>query len=127
MKGNARKTLTVVLTDGPYISEYADLAYKIARAALKNYEVNIFLYLDAVHIPRIGQKPTLFWNEGELFQELADKGVVVRACIRCAAARGYLADEGGACQDYHAGIKITSIYELAEMLMQSDKVISLSG
>ena len=127
MNGNSRKTLTIVLTDGPYISEYAEMAYKIAKAALKNHRVNIFLYLDAVHIPKIGQKPSLFRNEGELFQELADNDVVIRACVRCAAARGYLAEEDGTCPDYHEGIKITSIYELAEMLKQSDKVISLSG
>ena len=49
------KTITIILTDGPYISEYAEMAYKIAKAALKKYQVNIFLYLDAVHIPKIGQ------------------------------------------------------------------------
>jgi tRNA 2-thiouridine synthesizing protein D len=126
MNENARKTLTIVLTDGPYISEYAEVAYKIAKAALKNYGVNIFLYLDAVHLPKIGQKPFLFRNEGELFQELDDNGAVVKACVRCAAARGYLPEESGACPEYHKGIKITSIYDLPEMLEQSDKVISLS-
>ena len=53
------KTLTIILTDGPYISEYADMAYKIAKAALKEHRVNIFLYLDAVHIPKLGQNPSL--------------------------------------------------------------------
>ena len=127
MNMNIRKTLTIVLTDGPYISEYAEIAYKIARTALKKYKVNIFLYLDAVNIPKIGQKTTLFRNEGDLFQELADDGVIVRGCLRCATARGYLPDENGTCPDYHTGIKITSIHELAEMLKQSDEVISLSG
>ncbi|MFZ2499653.1 MAG: hypothetical protein ACP5N0_01385 [Methanosarcina sp.] len=28
------KTLTIVLTDGPYISEYAEIACKLAEAAL---------------------------------------------------------------------------------------------
>ena len=46
------KTLTIILTDGPYISEYADMACKIASEALKISQVNIFLYLDAVHIPK---------------------------------------------------------------------------
>lgn len=40
------KTLAIILTDGPYISEYAEMAYKIAKAALKKHQVNIFLYLD---------------------------------------------------------------------------------
>ena len=120
------KTLTIVLTDGPYISEYAEMAYKIAKAALKEHRVFIFLYLDAVHIPKIGQNPTLFANVGKLFQELAERGAVVRACSRCAAARGYLPENDGVCPDYYNGIKITSIYDLAEMLCKSDKVVTLS-
>jgi tRNA 2-thiouridine synthesizing protein D len=120
------KTLTVILTDGPYISEYADMAYKIAKVALKEHRVNIFLYLDAVHIPKLGQSPSQFPNAGELFQELARSGAIVRSCSRCAAARGYLPDEAGVCKDYYDGIKITSIYDLAEMLSKSDRVINLS-
>jgi tRNA 2-thiouridine synthesizing protein D len=120
------KTLTIILTDGPYISEYAEIAYKIAIEALKISQVNIFLYLDAVHIPKLGQKPPLFADAGQLFQELAKRGAVVRACARCAAARGYVAEEDGICSDYQHGIKITSLYDLAEMLKNSDKVIALS-
>ena len=84
------KTLTIILTDGPYISQYAEMAYKIASEALKMkvFQVNIFLYLDAVHVPKSGQKPSLFADTGRLFQELAERGAVVRACARCAAARG---------------------------------------
>ena len=122
------KTLTIILTDGPYISQYAEMAYKIASEALKLkvLQVNIFLYLDAVHVLKSGQKPSHFADTGRLFQELAERGAVVRACARCAAARGYLADEGGICSDYLQGIKITSLYDLAEMLKDSDRVISLS-
>ena len=120
------KTLTIILTDGPYISEYADMACKIASEALKISQVNIFLYLDAVHIPKVGQKPALFADMGQQFQDLAEKGAVVRACVRCASARGYMADDAGICPDYHQGIKISSLYDLAEMLKASDKVIALS-
>lgn len=67
------KTLTIVLTDGPYISEYAEIAYKLADAALKQYQVNIFLYLDAVHIPKKGQNPSFFTNAGKLFSVLAER------------------------------------------------------
>jgi tRNA 2-thiouridine synthesizing protein D len=126
----ALKTLTIVLTDGPYISEYAEIAYKLAETALKHYKVNIFLYLDAVHIPKRAQDPSFFTNAGQLFSELAGKGAVVRACARCAGARGYIPEEeiieGSNCRDYFPGIRITSLYELSEMLSKSDKVISLS-
>jgi len=124
------KTLTIVLTDGPYISEYAEVTYKLARAALKQYNVNIFLYLDAVHIPKKSQDPSFFTNAGQLFSGLAEKGVVIRACARCASARGYIPEEeiiqGSNCRDYLPGIRITSLYELSEMLSKSDRVISLS-
>ena len=124
------KTLTIVLTDGPYISEYAEIAYKLAETALKHYKVNIFLYLDAVHIPKKGQNPSFFTNAGQLFSGLTEKGVIVRACARCAAARGYFPEEeiieGSNCRDYFSGIRITSLYELSEMLSKSDRVISLS-
>ena len=124
------KTLTIVLTDGPYISEYAEIACKLAESALNQYHVNIFLYLDAVHIPKKGQNPSFFTNAGELFSGLAEKGAIIRACSRCAAARGYRAEEetvnGSNCRDYFSGIKITSLYELSEMLSRSDRVISLS-
>jgi len=119
------KTLTIILTDGPYISQYSDMAYKIASRALNVFHVNIFLYLDAVHIPKSGQNPSHFKNTGKLFQELAERGAVVRACARCAAARGYQAEEDGSCPDYLLGIKITSLYNLAEMLEKSDRVIAL--
>ena len=120
-------TLTIILTDGPYISQYAEMAYKIARAALKAkaHRVNIFLYLDAVHIPKAGQNPAFFANAGELFAELARLGAKVEACPRCATARGY-ASEDGKSEDYVEGIKITSLYRLAEMLEESDRVVTLA-
>lgn len=114
-----------MLTDGPYISEYADMACKLAEASLEHYHVNIFLYLDAVHIPKKGQAPSFFSNLGELFSGLAEKGAVIRACARCAAAKGYQT-KAGDCEDYLPGIRITSLYELAGMLSESDRVIALS-
>jgi len=119
------KTLTIILADGPYISEYAHIVFKIADAALKRYHVNIFLYLDAVHIPRRGQNPAFFADEGELFKELAERGAAIRACPRCAAARGYIARDDRSSRDYHDGIKITSLYDLPEMISGSDGVITL--
>jgi tRNA 2-thiouridine synthesizing protein D len=119
------KTMTIILADGPYISEDARIAFKIADAALKRYQVNIFLYLDAVHVPRQGQNPAFFADEGKLFKELAERGAIIRACSRCAAARGYIAKEDGSSRDYHDGIKISSLYDLPKMISGSDGVISL--
>jgi len=119
-------TLTIILTDGPYISQYAEMACNIARAAsARAHRVNIFLYLDAVHIPKAGQNPAFFVNAGELFAELARLGVKVEACPRCATARGY-APAGETSKDYVQGIRITSLYRLAEMLEESDRVVTLA-
>jgi tRNA 2-thiouridine synthesizing protein D len=116
--------LTIILTDGPYISGYANMAYKMARAAQKMHRVNIFLYLDAVHIPKIGQNPALFANTGKLFADLTDLGVRVEACARCATARGY-APKNGKSDDYVDGIDITSLYSLSKMIEESDRVVVL--
>jgi tRNA 2-thiouridine synthesizing protein D len=117
------KTLTILLTDGPYISEYAEIAYKIANAALEEYNVNIFLYLDALHIPKLGQSPLQFPTAGRLFQNLADRGVTIRACPRCGMARGYNPEN---TKDYPEAIKITSLYDLQKMIGESDKTISIT-
>jgi tRNA 2-thiouridine synthesizing protein D len=119
-------TLTIILTNGPYISQYAEMAGNIAREAnAKAHKVNIFLYLDAVHIPKDGQNPAFFANAGGLFADLARLGVKVEACPRCATARGY-APEGKKSRDYVEGIAITSLYRLAEMLEESDRVVTLA-
>jgi tRNA 2-thiouridine synthesizing protein D len=115
--------MTILLTDGPYISEYAETAYKIASAAQKKYRVNIFLYLDALHIPKTGQRPQLVTNAGNLFLDLAKNGAKIRGCPRCGSARGYNPEN---TTDYPDQIKISSLYELQEMIAESDKVISLS-
>jgi len=118
------KTLTIILTDGPYISEYAQIAYRLASAALDRYKVNIFLYMDAVNIGRKDQRPAIAKNEGLLFQELAERGAFIRACSRCSAARGYQADEDGRSSDLLPGITISSLYELACMIEESHRVLA---
>lgn len=49
-----------------------------------------------MHVPKKGQSPSFFNNAGELFCRLTEKGVKIRACARCAAARGYLREENRA-------------------------------
>jgi tRNA 2-thiouridine synthesizing protein D len=117
------KTLTILLTDGPYISECAEIAHRIASKALKKYKVNIFLYLDALHIPKLHQHPQAVANIGNLFIDLAEHGARIRGCPRCAAARGYQAENN--CE-YPDPIKISSLYDMQEMIAESDRVISIT-
>lgn len=117
------KTLTILLTDGPYISDCAEMAYKIASAALKDYRVNIFLFQDAVNIPRVGQSPANFKDAGGLFLDLSKRGAKIRACPACGLARGYNPDNN---VDYPPSIKMTSLKDLQEMVAESDRVITLT-
>jgi tRNA 2-thiouridine synthesizing protein D len=122
MEDNSKKMLTIVLTEGPYRSQYADIAYEIASSALyKKYRVNIFLYMDATHIPKKEQNPHSFPNVAQKFRKLMKKGAKIRACVRCATARGHSCTQ----KSYIQGIKITSVYELAEWIKKSHRVISL--
>lgn len=116
------KTLTLILTEGPYRSQYADIAYKMAESALnKGYNVNIFLYMDATHIPKKSQNPHSFPNVAENFRGLVKKGAIIRACIRCATARGHACDKS----PYIKGVSITSVYDIPSWIRKSDKVLTL--
>ena len=65
------KTLTIILTEGPYRSQYVEMAHNIAESAINNgYGVNLFLYMDATHIPKKNQNPHSFPNVGERLRQL---------------------------------------------------------
>ncbi|MFA0834098.1 MAG: DsrE/DsrF/TusD sulfur relay family protein [Methanobacterium formicicum] len=115
------KTMGIVLLDGPYISQYSDIGYKMAETALNlGYVVKIFLYMDGVHIPQKDQNPRDLQNVSQNFKDLIKKGAEIKACIRCAAARGYV-DQS----NYLDGVEITSIYDLAEWMKKDSKIITL--
>ena len=118
------KTLTIILTEGPYRSQYVEMAHNIAESAINNgYGVNLFLYMDATHIPKKNQNPHSFPNVGERLRQLIKKGADVRACVRCATARGHACDK----TSYLKGVSITSVYDIPGWVRESDKVITLSG
>lgn len=88
-----KKILTIILTEGPYRSQYVEIAHNIAESAINiGYTVNLFLYMDATHIPKTNQNPHSFPNVGERLKHLIKKGANVRACVRCATARGHACD-----------------------------------
>jgi tRNA 2-thiouridine synthesizing protein D len=115
--------MVIVLIDGPYISQYADIGYNMAKTALNiGYGVKIFLYMDGVHLPRKDQDPCTLPNISKNFEELIKNGCEIKACIRCAAARGYL-DQS----DYLEEVEITSVYDLAEWMDENSKVVLLGS
>ncbi len=118
-----KDTMVIVLLDGPYISQYADIGYKMAKSALKlGYGVKIFLYMDGVHIPRKDQNPRDFPKTSKIIEELIEMSCEIKACVRCAAARGYL-DQS----HYVKWVQITSVYDLAEWMDEYSKVIILGS
>lgn len=117
------QVMVIVLLDGPYISQYADIGYRMAKSALKlGYGVKMFFYMDGVHIIRKDQNPRDFPNISQIFEKLIKKGCEIKACVRCAAARGYT-DQS----HYLEGVEITSVYDLAEWMDENSKVVILGS
>lgn len=122
-EGTYDDTLILVLLDGPYVSEYADIGYNLAKSALENdYNVKIFLYMDGANIPVKNQDPRALPISSVLFEDLIENGCEIKVCIRCAAARGHIDDS-----HYIEGVEITSVYNLAEWMEKTDKIITLGG
>jgi tRNA 2-thiouridine synthesizing protein D len=98
------------------------MAYEMADAALNlGYGVNIFMYMDATHIPKKEQNPHSFPNVAEKYRKLIRRGADIRACIRCATARGHSCAQ----KPYIKGVNITSVYDIPQWVKESRHVISL--
>lgn len=116
-----KKTLTILLTKAPYVSEAADMAlYTALKAKKMGYNVNLFLYLDGVWNAHITSEKE-FNNPGEWFKWAIKKGIFVGLCERCSNARD-LNDE-----NIVEGLVICGTYKLMDLLKSSDKVLTFGG
>ncbi len=115
------KTLTILLNRGPFVSEYADLAVKLAlKAREMGYDVNLYCYVDGVWAPHVkAEKP--YDNVGALLREGLKKGVNVKICARCADARDVV--EG----DIIEGIPLVGLFDFIDWMKESDKVVTFTG
>lgn len=120
-KGDKGKTLTIILTRGPFISDHSDIAVNTAlRARQMGYKVNLFLYLDGTWVAHIKRdKP--YSNVGEWLRWCIKKGVNVAACERCSEARDLVPG------DIIPGVEIGGVYRLLDMLKESDRVLTFMG
>ena len=115
------KTLTIVLTKGPYTSEAADMALKTALAARrKGYKVNLFLYLDGTWVSHVTKEKS-YSNPGEWLRSAISRGVDVSACERCSEARDL--EEGAIVE----GVKILGTYHMIDLIKASDRVLTFGG
>ncbi len=117
-----------VLTGGPFDSQRWHTAYRLGREALDaGHRVSYFHYLDGAYVPVADQQlpdcadSNLYERmPTEQFQELVADGAEVICCGLCVNARGIDAEE-----DYPEGVEIGLLPDLADMLGEADRVISL--
>jgi tRNA 2-thiouridine synthesizing protein D len=107
---------------------------RIAERALdKGYGVQIFLYGEGVHAQLKGQAPKVFFNVGSALERLVEKGAVIKSCVRCSAARGYVDGEFDDSQDRYPSekamdeIKIYSLYGFIDMIKSGDKLLTFGS
>jgi tRNA 2-thiouridine synthesizing protein D len=120
--------LGILLTGGPFDSERWRTAYELGNAALNaGHNVTYFHYLDGALVPVASQSFPDCADEGlfdemptEKFQELIDQGAEVICCGLCVDARGIDADN-----DYPDGVEIGLLPDLADLLGEADRVVSL--
>jgi tRNA 2-thiouridine synthesizing protein D len=126
--------LSMMLFTGPYGSQDADHMCRIAEKALdKGYGVQIFLYGDAVHAQMQGQGPKMFFNVGEALKRIAEKGGIIKSCVRCSTARGYVEGEFNEENDRYPSsksldeVKIYSLYGFISMIKSGDKLLTFGS
>ena len=129
-----KKVLSLMLFSSPYGTQDADHLCRIADRALeKGYGVQIFLYGDGVHAQMADQSPKVFFNVGEALTKLVDKGAVVKSCVRCSQARGYVSGDFNEAEDRYPApkaldaVKIYSLYGFINMIKGGDRLITLGG
>ena len=112
--------LTIILQEAPYGSEKAYNAFRYVSALLANQlTVNLFLLADGVGVAKRGQKtPTGYYNTASMLGELVAKGVKVKTCGTCCAARG-LGE-----QELIEGVEMGRMIDLARWTKERDSVVT---
>ena len=123
-----------MLFSGPYGSQEADHMCRIAEKALdKGYGVEIFLYGDGVHAQMKDQAPKMFYNVGKALERIVEKGGIIKSCVRCSAARGYVDSEFDEASDRYPSkkaldaVKIYSLYGFISMIKSGDKLLTFGS
>lgn len=116
------KTLTILWRTGSMMAMDANIAVKLARAALaKGYKVNMFGYGEGVTAVKKGQNPKRFPNVGNELEETIKQGVTTAICETCYAARGF---ERG---EEIPGAKVGSLTnDLFKFVSESDRLVTIA-
>lgn len=115
------QSILIIVKNAAYGNEALFNALRLAIAIKdKNSEValKLFLISDAVTAALAGQKPTEGYNIQQMLEILIAQQVDIKLCKTCTDSRGI------SQSSLIDGIKITTLSELAEWTLMSDKVIS---
>ncbi len=111
-----------IVNDAPYGSEKAYNALRMIMSIQKEneeIEVRLFLLADAVNCGLANQNtPQGFYNIERMVKSILSKGALVKSCGSCCEARGLVASM------LIEGIEISSMSQLTQWAVKSDKVIS---
>ena len=116
------KTLTILWRTGSMMAMDANVAVKLAKAALaKGYKVHLFGYGEGVTAVKKGQNPKRFPNVGKELEEAFSQGAVCAVCETCYAARGF--DRG----EEIPGAKVGSLTnDLFKFVSESDRLVTIA-
>lgn len=113
----------IIINDGPYGTEKAYNALRIANQLGRDYkdemELRIFLMADAATCALAGQEtPDGYYNIEQMLKLSVAKGAKVKICGTCAAARGIKSAK------FVTGAELGTMEELAEWIAESDKTLT---
>jgi tRNA 2-thiouridine synthesizing protein C len=111
-------------TESPYMHRSAWYGLRFLSTALENrFSVELYAYLDGIHMGHTGQNPTDAENIGKGLEQLCEHAgkegldCQILACDRCATARGYSTwDDGKGVVISTCGIKPFKIRSLNAMI-----------
>lgn len=111
-----------ILNEAPYGSEKLYNAMRLAMALQRDHadvEVRVFLMADAVTGALPNQTtPQGYYNVERMFKAVIAKGGQVKICGTCAEGRGLQA------LNLIEGAEISTMSQLAQWVMDSDKVLT---
>lgn len=114
--------ILIIVNDAPYGTEKAYNALRLAMALQKEHadtDMRIFLMADAVTSGLINQStPQGFYNIERMLKAVINKGGQIKACGSCSEARGI---KGLALIE---GIEISTMAQLAQWTIESDKIMT---
>ena len=114
--------ILIVVNDAPYGSEKVFNAMRMVMTLQKEHadvEVRVFLMGDAVTCALPDQStPQGYYNLERMFRAVIRRGGQVKTCGTCTRARGIQGLE------IVEGVEISTMSQLAQWLVESDKVLS---